>query len=59
MKYTVAAQMDNGEWIVRRNTEYNFDAENGVLHLYDDEGNFAYVNFDKLIQAGATPERGE
>lgn len=55
-KYDVAAQMDSGEWLIRKDTEYNFDAENGVLCLYEG-GSFAYVNFDKLIQVSASPVR--
>lgn len=55
MKYTVAAQLDDGTWVIKRNTNYSFSGEDGVLYLFDDEGAFAYVNFDKCLQVGVTP----
>lgn len=59
MTHTVAAQLDGGEWIVKQNTHYNFDAENGVLYMFDDDNNHAYLNFDKVIQVGCMPEVDE
>lgn len=59
MKYTVTAQLIDGAWIAKENTNYSFSGEDGVLYLYDDDGSFAYVNFDHCLQVGAMPEGNE
>lgn len=54
MKFNVAAQLTDGTWMQRQNTEFTFDADNGVLYLFDDEGGQAFINFDHCLQIGAT-----
>lgn len=52
-KYDVSAQLIDGTWMQRRDTEFTFDAENGVMYLFDDEGGQAFINFERCVQIGA------
>jgi len=54
--HDVSATTADGVVLGMDNVEFNFDAENKVIYLYSERG-VSYVNFNQLIQFGATPPR--